>query len=373
MSSPSAHLTVPLVPARTGGQFLFDWLGKWEVKLRAKPNWILQTWVYSSIAVVGWLDYVLPWEVNMALAYALIIVLASWFGDSKMGLLAALISAVVAYWVNLPQHPYQTVIGVLLANLGRVVFFICMAICLGAMRRRREADAERIRMFEEMRVLEREIVRVSEHEQQRIGQDLHDGLCQQLAAISCAAHALAEDLQAKSNPDAADAIKIEEALKQTVREARSMARGIFPVHVDSCGLSAAIHDMVSTVQRLTGLTIVAPDSADVQVGDPEVAMHLYRIAQEAVANAVRHSGGTRVELSLVSTPEFMELRVDDNGAGMNATRDSRSDGMGLRTMKYRARAVGAELFIEPRAEGGTSLRCKVPLSPNVSTNDNDNS
>ena len=345
------------------GNKLMAWWQALENYLRAVPQRLIMVISLTAVGLIGWLDNITPWEVNFALAYAAIIVLTAWLCGGEKGLLVALVCAVVAFWVNLPSNPYQTVTGQLLSNMGRVVFFVWMAISIGAIRKQQEADASRIQMLEEMRQLEMEIVNVSEHEQQRIGQDLHDGLCQQLAAISCAARALADDLQAAAQPAASDAVLIEKALSQTVLEARSLARGIFPVHVDATGLSAALGEMVETTQRLTGMNIAWTETADSTVNDPEVAMHLYRIAQEAVANAVRHSGASQVIVSLLAHANAIELRVDDNGKGIPALGGSVADGMGLRTMRYRARSMGANLDIQSRAGGGTSLCCKLSNEP----------
>jgi signal transduction histidine kinase len=193
---------------------------------------------------------------------------------------------------------------------------------------------------------------------------LHDGLCQQLAAIGCAARALADDLQAGQRPEAQDAVNIERALQETVQDARGLARGIFPVHVDRIGLSAALAEMAQSTQRLTGVAIHVTDSAEVQLDDPEVSMHLFRIAQEAVANAVKHSGAREVVISILPDGNHLELRVDDNGRGMPARGTPASSGMGLRTMRYRVHALGAEMAIEPRAGGGTSIWCRVKIRSN---------
>lgn len=314
-----------------------------------------------SVVVVGWLDYVLPWEMNMTLAYALIVLLATWFGSGPLGLTSALLCSVVAFFVNLPSHPYRTVIGLLLANLSRVAFLVCIAACMGAIRKRRESDGERIAMLEALRHMEKDIVRVAEHEQQRIGLDLHDGLCQELAAISCAARALAEDLQKRSQPDAKGATMIEEALRHAAQEARNMARGISPLHVDRIGLASALQEMVKGTRRLTGIAVEMTEASEVTVDDPEVAMNFYRIAQESVANAVRHSEATRVTVSLLGDSSRIELRVEDNGRGIDRNVLRISRGMGLRTLNYRAHSMGADLAINPGSDGGTIVRCCLSL------------
>jgi signal transduction histidine kinase len=209
--------------------------------------------------------------------------------------------------------------------------------------------------------LEKDIVSVSEYEQQRIGQDLHDGLCQQLAAIGCAARALAEDLQQKGNESAQDAVSIEESLRQTVMEARDLARGIFPVHVDRDGLSAALRDLAETTQKLTNVNITLAEETEVQIDSPEASMHLYRIAQEAVSNAIRHGKAKQIWIKITLQNNLLTLIIEDDGAGINYKSVKASNGMGLRTMKYRAQTIGARLFFEPRLSGGFRVRCHLTI------------
>ena len=371
MKAAAANVDEPsLVPvaAGPGSRTLREEIGKgWdrlEAWLQAKPKWALYLMVTAVSLVVGWIDWVTGYEINLSLVYGVLVIFAGWVGGRNVGLCVAVTNAVISALANWSSQPYKSSFGYALANFNRVAFWTLMAAGAALIRRRQDADAERIQILEEMRQLELEIISVSEHEQQRIGQDLHDGLCQQLAAIGCAARALADDLQAGGRPEAVDAANIERALQGTVQEARGLARGIFPVHVDRIGLSAALAEMAQAAQRLTGVPIHVTDSGEVQVDDPEVAMHLFRIAQEAVANALKHSGAREIVLSLLPDKDHLELRVDDNGRGLPARTQDISTGMGLRTMRYRAHALGAELAIEPRAGGGTSLWCRIKVRTN---------
>ncbi len=131
------------------------------------------------------------------------------------------------------------------------------------------------------------------------------------------------------------------------------------MHVDRTGLSAALEELAVTTQGLTGIPIQVAESAEVQVSDPEVAMHLFRIAQEAVANSVRHSGATAMQLSLEARQNHLELRIKDNGTGFNTTQALKQSGMGLRTMKYRAQALGAEFTVTSQPGAGTTVLCRL--------------
>ena len=331
--------------------------------MREQPAWRITLVALLLSVLFGWLDEATGWEVSLLILYAMPIFLAVWWGGRTAGVIVTLCSVLVWWIVNEERLPYETGPAQLLAVVNRLFYFSVVAYAVSAVRRKQDADAERIRILEGHRQLERDIVKVSEHEQQRIGRDLHDGLCQHLAAIGCAARVLAEDLQAQGVAASADVVMIEESIYDAVREARNLARGIFPVHVDRSGLAAALHDLAHTMSALTGASIKVRECEDVPTDKPEVSMHLYRIAQEAVANAVRHGEAAEVVIAVKMVGNALELSVEDNGKGMMPLTQIGGEGMGLRTMRYRAQALAATLDFEPRSGGGTCVHCRMPLQP----------
>ncbi len=328
--------------------------------MRRQSVWLAIALPVLLTLLLGCLDAATGWEISLFIFYALPITLAVWWIGTKAGLFIALLAGVVWWVANEGAQPYETSLGYFWAVVNREFYFGVVVVAVTVVRNKQEADAAHIQMLEERRRLEQDIVAVSEHEQQRIGQDLHDGLCQHLAAIGCAARVLAEDLQAQKVSEARDAVMIEESIQQAVLEARNLARGIFPVHVDRSGLAAALVDLGKMMHRLTGIAIVVKDCVDVPLDAPEVSMHLYRIAQEAVANAVKHSGASEITVAMKLSGGELELRVADNGSGMPSPR-MRGEGMGLRTMRYRAQAIPANLEITPRSAGGTLVCCRLQL------------
>lgn len=323
--------------------------------------------VLGLMLAIAWVDQATGWELSLLAVYALPILLAVRLMGRNAGVVMALLHGPIWWIANEGSQPYTTAWGYNWTMISRVIVFALIAVGANAIRSKQEADKARIEMLEQVRRLQAEIVSASEHEQQRIGQDLHDGLCQQLAAIGCAARALAEDLQAHQLVEAKDAEKIESAIQQAVMEARSMAHGIFPVHVDHTGLSIALSELAQNTRRLTGTAIEVDHVADVQIESPEVAMHLYRIAQEAVANAVRHSGASQVVISLLMEGSYLKLTINDNGRGIEASEGWEGLGMGLRTMHYRAHAMGAELAIAEGSHGGTSVCCSLKVNATTTT------
>ncbi len=316
----------------------------------------------SLITLIGWADYLTGWELSLFILYAAPIILAVWRFGITAGILSASLSSIVWLFANQSTNPYQTDFGYIWAMISRLFYFGVVVFAVLEVRKKQEAAAAHIKMLEEQRQLELDIVRVSEHEQQRIGQDLHDGICQQLAAIGCAARVLAEELEAQGNAEASDAAMIEKSLQQAVLEARNLARGIFPVHVDRSGLGAALVDLARVMTRLTGIEVRVEGDTELSVDSPGISMHLYRIAQEAIANALKHSGASAITIYLRQLRSDLEVRIEDDGVGL-PTQPSPGRGMGLRTMRYRAQAIGSILETGLRETGGTYISCRLNQQP----------
>ena len=356
---------VPLIAAgsRQASAPPLHWQRRLTLYLRRQPSFLVMLLPMAITLLMGWADYMTEWELSLFVFYAVPIILSVWWAGETAGILTALFCSSVWWFANQSFHPYETQFGYAWAMISRLVFYGFVGFSVTSVRKKQEADATRIRMLEERRQLEQDIVTVSEHEQQRIGQDLHDGLCQQLAAIGCAARMLSEDLKTQGSAAAHDAMLIEESVQQAVLEARSLARGIFPVHVDQSGLSSALAELAQTTGRLTSVEIEMRESAEVSLDDPEVSMNLYRIAQEAVANAVKHGHARHVVIDLRITREELTLLIEDDGCGIKPASKTFTEGMGLRTMRYRAQSLGAHLEVSPRHMGGTRVNCRLPLQP----------
>jgi signal transduction histidine kinase len=220
-----------------------------------------------------------------------------------------------------------------------------------------EADRQR---------LEHEILQISEREQQRIGRDLHDDLGQQLAGLSIMSAMLSRSLSAREAPEAPEATKISDLLKKTVAMTRSLARGLHPVAAEPDGLMSALHDLAARMTTLFSIICQFDCTGEVQVNDNTAATHLYRIAQEAVSNGVKHGQAKHVRIGLSADAEALTLTVKDDGIGIG-TLDPQRQGMGLRIMHYRAGMIGARLTIEKQPGGGTRLTCILPKSQNGNT------
>jgi PAS domain S-box-containing protein len=215
-----------------------------------------------------------------------------------------------------------------------------------------------VRDVTERKELEEGLLAISEREQHRLGQDLHDDLCQQLTGIELLSKALQQRLEGQ--PLAAKAGEIAQLIRAAIAHTRDLARGLAPLELEALGLT---HSLQALAARSSGLFKVecsfqCPTTVAVQ--DPIVRTHLYRIAQEAVANSIQHGKATRVEMVLVARADGGELTIHDNGLGLS-DQARLAPGMGLRVMRYRADIIGASLSIESHP-GTTTVRCAFPLS-----------
>ena len=308
------------------------------------------------IFLIGCFDKATGWEISVYVFYAVPILLVVWQGKRRLAVFLALVCGVAWWLANISDHPYRSEWSYHWASLGRMVYFLLVALGGNAVRAKQELDRALIETLKNVRKLEYEIVEAGEQERQRIGRDLHDGLCQQLAAIGFAAKSLRDDLQARSLPEARDAGNIEELLRDSVVQARDLARGIFPLLTGATGLAVALDELAVMTKHLTHMKVSFREEGEIRLNDSGAAMHLYRIAQEALNNALRHSHGTEVIISLQSEGETLRLMVADDGSGPPENLDM-AEGMGLKTMAYRARALGATLEIQRRSPRGTLVSC----------------
>ena len=204
--------------------------------------------------------------------------------------------------------------------------------------------------------LEKSVIEAGEREQRRIGQDLHDGLCQQLAGAAFMSRALEEEMTDRSPHEAAAAGRIGEVLNRAVSHARGLARGLHPVELEVGGLMSALEELAASVNAFFGVACHFDCAKPVLVEDNAVAVHVYRIAQEAIHNAVRHGKPQQVEIVLTGNHGVATLEIRDDGCGL-PTESVRRRGMGMDTMRYRANAIGSTLVIRPGPEGGTVVAC----------------
>ena len=215
-----------------------------------------------------------------------------------------------------------------------------------------------IRDITERKQLEKEILEISDREQRRIGQDLHDGLCQHLAGIELMSQVLAQKLEPISKAHAKQVVDIASHVRDAISHTRSLARGLSPVTIESEGLMSALHELATNTEKIFQIECRCDFAGPVDIHDHAVATHLFRIAQEAVSNAIKHGRAKKIVISLHHAPGRITLSISDNGHGFpkNPANDK---GMGLRIMQSRAGMIGGNMAIEPNRDGGVSVTCAV--------------
>jgi PAS domain S-box-containing protein len=209
----------------------------------------------------------------------------------------------------------------------------------------------------ERRGLEEELLGISNREQRRIGQDLHDGLSQQLAGIEFRNSVLVQQLS--DNPSGkAEAVTIGKLLRDAMQETRTLARGLSPVHLEANGLMSALAALAANTAKVFDIGCHFTCSQPVLMKDNAVATHLYRIAQEATSNAIKHGRANSIIVSLNDSGGELRLTIADRGCGFTPEKGT-IDGMGLRIMRYRAELIGGTLDIDSTTGNGTTIVCQL--------------
>jgi len=221
----------------------------------------------------------------------------------------------------------------------------------------REANQELNSEINRRKGLEGQILEVSDREQERLGQELHDGLCQQLTAIGFLARATALRLRDHRVVQQDDLEKIAQLINSSVMDARNIARGLHKEDIDAAQFLSALQEMV---ERQIWQTSCRLDlKTKVVIEDDAVASQLYRILREAIINANKHARATRIVLEVRRSGNDLIFSVTDDGVGLSKTKNH---GLGFHIMKYRAESIGARLKLESLKKGGARVSCYMPMS-----------
>jgi len=263
---------------------------------------------------------------------------------------------------------YSTVFVPLWNLAARFAIFVFGANMVAALRGlhtdlERRAAERAVNLTEEIarrERLQRELLRISEREQERVGHDIHDSLCQHLTGTALAAEVLSENLQSWNSPERDNAARVVALIEEGITLGRNLARGLSGVEVSKNGLMAALADFADSTSNLFNMSCRFECPEPLFVEDPLTAVHLYRIAQEAVGNAIKHGEAEDVVIRLENSDTGCTLRVIDNGSGLPAKPGEK--GMGLRIMSYRSELIGANLNIKRRSPKGTEVTCILPLA-----------
>ncbi len=329
----------------------------------------MAVWVLAAflIACIGTFSYLSGPELSGSLLYLIPVLLVSHVAGFRSGVVAALLAASIWFAADLNAGtgegraftPYWNLLmrsGTFLVAVGLVAATRSLNAHLEERVKERTAALEA--KMEENRELEKCILDISDREQVRIGQDLHDSLCQQLVSVAFSANMLQERLAKDGAVANRDASRIADMIDDSINQARNLARGLYPVRLETEGLELALRELADTMSRRFQVSCTVECPSPIPSCDPAIGIHFYRIAQEAVVNAAKHAKARNILLSLSATAGQVKLTIEDDGEGMIRV-PRNPDGMGLRIMEYRARMIGADFKIAHRLPCGTMVSCEM--------------
>jgi signal transduction histidine kinase len=336
--------------------------------LEQRPRAFLILISLGFLALVGAIDYLTGFQISFSVFYLAAVGLAAWLIGKGYGFLFSALSVAVSILGDIAAGAHYSSPFIPIWNAAILLIFYFIVVWLLANLRASQKELEnKVRQrtqaltqeITERERLEKEILEVSEREQRRIGHDLHDSLCQHWAATAMAGQVLGEKLAAKSLPEAADAEGIVKLAEDGITLTRNLAHGISPAEMETEGLVTAFREFAANISKMFKVTCAFECDSPPQIDDPATATHLYRIAQEAVNNAIRHGKPKQIVMSLSNHKDRIELTIEDDGAGLPDDWQ-KNRGLGTRIMAHRAAMIGGTFSIEPNPTGGTFVKCSLP-------------
>jgi signal transduction histidine kinase len=345
----------------------------WREQLNGRSKlWPMVTSL-GLVAIIGLFDYLTGFEIYFFAFYLIPTALAAWFVSRGFAFFLSTLCVAISVAGDVKAGARYSSVFVLAWNsIITVTFYFTVVWILARLRWVYNDLEERVRrrtaaLNSEMRErarLEEEILRISEREQRRIGHDLHDSLCQHLTATALAGQVLTEQLQ--PTPQQAKAAgQIVAFIEEAIELTRKLARGLYPVELKGEGLMDALSELAGIIRERFKIGCRFECQGPMLLLKHEDAVHLYRIAQEAANNAVRHSQAREIVIRLDTDDQLMTLTVSDDGIGLPETPRSRF-GMGLRIMDHRASLIGAKFKVERLPVRGTRVACQLPQSASPS-------
>jgi signal transduction histidine kinase len=322
----------------------------------------------SLLLTVTAVDYLSGYEYQFSIFYLVPVHLATWYLGWRWGMAAAVGSVMLSVAGDLASG--ATYRGRFVQWWNGIITLIFYAALIRAVCRLRSAqrnlEARVVERTSELRneIVERQRVEsalldVSEREQRRIGHDIHDGLGQHLTSAAIACEVLTQKLRAKGLSEAADAEQVVALIEDGIGLARSLARGLSPVDLDVLGLVMNLRELARNTSARTRISCTLEMVGEAAPCRIEGVVQLFRIAQEAVSNAAKHSGGSSIQIRLLNLPNELRLSVEDNGCGIPAGASS-GLGMGLRIMQHRAALMSAQFHVSA-LKPGTKVEVWIPF------------
>jgi signal transduction histidine kinase len=337
-----------------------------NLEKRSQPFFIAVA--FAIVTIVGAVDYLASPAVLFSIFYLMAVALGAWFVGKWFGAVISVLSVAVELAGDAAAGaPFSNPLILTWNATIMLAFYLVVVWLLTSLRSLHKELENRVRqrtaaLTEEMGArerLEREILEISERERRAIGRDLHDSLGQHLTATALAGQVLEEKLAARSLAEATDARGVVNLIEDAVELTRSLARGLHPLEISADGLRTGLHELAAVVGDRFKVTCLFECNQSVLIEDGATATHLYRIAQEAVTNAVKHGQARHILIRLSRSGTGTQLMVIDDGVGLPEPLPP-GDGMGLRIMAHRASISAGKFAVARGATGGTVVTCTVP-------------
>lgn len=347
---------------------LFSNLASWQIGLLGG----------AFVILIGLADVFTPHDLTFSLFYLAPVVFTAWYSTRNLGLMIAVLITGVWLAAETQVRPERLLSIMLLNSIFRFLMFGFVSVIVSKLRAlqsglknevRRALDRVESEVSRRLD-MELEIAAASHREQQRIAYDLHDGLGQELGGLAFQFKTLASKLAEAGSPLVHDAERVVRMLNRSIGRTRALSRLLDPVGNDSGSLRDALSQLADYSGEAFAIACTFAGPATIPAFSREADLHLYRIVQESIRNAVEHGQATDVSVSLELQEKSLCLSILDNGKGLGSPRPQtpRGRGMGLRIMKYRASALGATLEITSKGNAGSRVTCVVPLTGPSSSN-----
>jgi signal transduction histidine kinase len=340
----------------------------WIKRIETWPRQFVALVCILIVAAVGLADYLTGYEIFFFTFYLVAVFLAAWSVGFSFGVLISALS--VAAWISADVAAGLRYSSYFISVWNAAImfsFYLVVVALLTRLRALQKNLEERVRLrtaaltqeMQERQRLQKDLLETSEREQRRLGLDLHDGLCQHLTGTALAGHLLGQQLAAKSLPESASANRLVELVEEAIELTRTLSRGLHAATVQNGNLTDHFRELAADTRERFKVDCQFETTSTEPLPDAVVATHLYRIAQEAVANAVRHGKAAHINICLDSAGGEHVLTVTDDGTGLPENAGN-GKGLGLRLMAYRAELIGAAFQIERLPGRGTRVTCTLP-------------
>jgi signal transduction histidine kinase len=338
-------------------------------RLKAFEKWskpLVAATCVGLVAVIGFLDYITGYEISFFMLYLLPILLAVWRVGTPYAVIISVLSVMMWLCSNLAAGWRFSNWFVPVWNSMMICSFYMVVVRIFVLHRElekhvRQRTAALTQEMQERRRLEKELLEASEREQRRIGHDLHDSLCQHLTGTALAGQVLGQRLTDKSLPEAAAANQLVELVEEAIDLTRTLARGLHPSEMQAERFVDNFQELATGTSERFRISCKFECPQTILLHDASTITHLYRIAQEAISNSVRHGKARHINIGLDSADNETVLTITDDGTGLRK-KNHPANGMGLRIMAYRASMIGAAFEIESLPEHGTRVTCTLPAA-----------